>query len=183
MAHGASSVQWSVGGMHACLSDASHTFTIVFHSNSCAHQSLCTTRWCPPPPPPQVGMYSGERPIGAANRKQTSTMALCQPPDPAAKKPSVFNRSLGCSGGPLHSRRWGVTGGGAGSGHASLPPTCNGGEGVHCCHLLVPAQPPLTPSMASKVADISCCRFDLSFDCRPKYVQNAHPPHPSQSPV
>ena len=31
----------------------------------------------------RVGMYSGERPIGAANGKQTSTMASCQPPSPS----------------------------------------------------------------------------------------------------
>ena len=30
--------------------------------------------------PQRVRMSSGERPIGAAKRKQTNTMALCQPP-------------------------------------------------------------------------------------------------------
>ena len=35
--------------------------------------------------PQRVGMRSGERPIGAAKGKQTNTMALCQPPPPAAR--------------------------------------------------------------------------------------------------
>ena len=36
----------------------------------------------PRPDPQRVGMYSGQRPTGAANSKQTSTMASCHPPPP-----------------------------------------------------------------------------------------------------
>ena len=42
--------------------------------------------------PQRVGMYNGERPIGAAKGKQTNTMASCQPPLPLQVKDSLLKR-------------------------------------------------------------------------------------------
>ena len=52
----------------------------VVKQDKSSRGSVDTTKTCSDPP--RVGMYNGERPIGAAKGKQTNTMALCQAPPP-----------------------------------------------------------------------------------------------------